>query len=82
MLKDHSTYTGASGMEETTRSTAADRLNLSQQVMEKKDRLMLGAVLHQGANTTAGEGLRVALGGSRALIDGLRSRLGSSRSEG
>ncbi|KES03549.1 peptidase M15 [Streptomyces toyocaensis] len=136
---DHSTYTGASGIEETTRSTAADQLNLAQQVMKNpvfrhiaasrnvtvpgvgpvqntnsllgtsgiiglktgsstpaggnllwasevrigdKDRLMLGAVLHQGANTTAGEGLRTALDNSRALIDALRGRLGSSRSEG
>ncbi|MFF1277558.1 D-alanyl-D-alanine carboxypeptidase family protein [Streptomyces marokkonensis] len=136
---DHSTYTGASGIEETTRSTATDQLRLAQQVMKNpvfrdivasrtvtvprvgpvgntnsllgtsgviglktgsstpaggnllwasevrigdKNRLMLGAVLHQQANTTAGEGLRAALDNSRALIDGLRSRLSSLRSEG
>ncbi|MBT3150158.1 D-alanyl-D-alanine carboxypeptidase [Streptomyces sp. CHD11] len=133
------TYTGASGIEVTTTSTAVDQLRLARQVMRNpvfrdivatrtvtvpgagpvsntntllgtsgviglktgsstpaggnllwacevrvgdRDLMMLGAVLHQRAGTTAGEGLRAALDNSRALIDGLRGRLASPRSEG
>ncbi|MFF4172404.1 D-alanyl-D-alanine carboxypeptidase family protein [Streptomyces sp. NPDC001744] len=134
---DRSVYTGASGIEVTTTSTAVDQLKLAREVMKNPvfreivasrsvtvpgtgpvsntnsllgdsgvvglktgsstpaggnllwasevrvdggTRLLLGAVLHQRAGTTAGEGLRAALGNSRALIDGLRGRLASSRS--
>lgn len=136
---DRTTYTGASGIEATTTSTAVDQLRLARRVMKNpvfrdivadravtvpgtgpvsntntllgtsgviglktgsstpaggnllwacevrvdgRNLLMLGAVLHQRANTTAGEGLRAALDSSRALIDGLRARLASSRSGG
>ncbi|MGA5103228.1 D-alanyl-D-alanine carboxypeptidase family protein [Streptomyces cellulosae] len=43
--------------------------------------LLLGAVLHQRANTTPAEGLTAALEASRTLIDGLRARLRSTGSE-
>ncbi len=43
--------------------------------------LLLGAVLHQRANTTPAEGLTAALEASRTLIDGLRARLRSAGSE-
>ncbi|NEC50235.1 D-alanyl-D-alanine carboxypeptidase [Actinospica acidiphila] len=45
-------------------------------------RLLLGAVLHQRANTTPAEGLTAALEASRILIDGLRARPRSTGSEG
>ncbi|WP_377273382.1 D-alanyl-D-alanine carboxypeptidase family protein [Peterkaempfera sp. SMS 1(5)a] len=136
---DHSTYTGASGIEPTTRSTALDQLKLARQAMKDpvfravvasgtlalpgagpltntnsllgtsgvvgiktgsstpaggnllwasevrvggRTRLLLGAVLHQRANTSAGDGLRAAIENSRMLIDGLRDRLASARTEG
>ncbi|AZM58272.1 MULTISPECIES: D-alanyl-D-alanine carboxypeptidase family protein [unclassified Streptomyces] len=135
---DDTAYTGASGIEDTTTSTAEDQLRLARAVMENpvfrdivasrtvsvpgvgeldntngllgtagvvglktgsstpaggnllwasevrvgdRSRLMLGAVLHQRANTTAPEGMRAALDNSRALIEGLRSRLASSATE-
>ncbi|MEV7238360.1 serine hydrolase [Streptomyces sp. NPDC051020] len=46
-----------------------------------RTRLLLGAVLHQRANTTPGEGLQAALDSSRVLIDGLRDQLASARTE-
>ncbi|MGA5441744.1 D-alanyl-D-alanine carboxypeptidase family protein [Streptomyces griseoincarnatus] len=44
--------------------------------------LLLGAVLHQRANTTPAEGLTAALESSRTLIDGLRARPRTQGSEG
>ncbi|WP_121721232.1 D-alanyl-D-alanine carboxypeptidase [Streptomyces sp. E2N171] len=44
--------------------------------------LLLGAVLHQRANTTPAEGLTAALEASRTLIDGLRARPRTQGSEG
>ncbi|MFC9398141.1 D-alanyl-D-alanine carboxypeptidase family protein [Streptomyces sp. NPDC057027] len=128
----HSTYTGASGIEATTTSTAADQLDLARKAMQNPvfrdivgtrsvtvpgvgpitntnplldtpgvvgiktgsstpaggnllwacevrvgdtPRLLIGAVLHQRANTTPGEGLRAAVDSSRRLIAGLRDSL-------
>lgn len=136
---DHSRYTGASGIEPTTTSTATDQLKLVRQVMKDPvfravvasrnvtvsgigpitntnplldtpgvvgiktgsstpaggnllwaceirvgdtTRLLTGAVLHQRANTTPGEGLRAAVDNSRSLITALRDRLASARTEG
>ncbi|WP_055588396.1 D-alanyl-D-alanine carboxypeptidase family protein [Peterkaempfera griseoplana] len=136
---DHTTYTGASGVEPTTRSTASDQLKLARQAMKDpvfravvasrtvavpgagslantntllgtsgvvglktgsstpaggnllwasearvggRTRLLLGAVLHQRANTSAAEGLRAALENSKVLIDRLRDRLTTARTEG
>jgi D-alanyl-D-alanine carboxypeptidase (penicillin-binding protein 5/6) len=133
---DRSTYTGASGIEATTTSTAVDQLKLARQTMKdpvfreivaswsitvpgigpitntnslldtpcvvgiktgsstpaggnllwacevrigSTTRLLLGAVLHQRANTTPSEGLHAALEGSRRLITDLRDRLSSAR---
>ncbi|MEU3855499.1 serine hydrolase [Streptomyces sp. NPDC029554] len=135
---DHSTYTGASGIEPTTRSTAADQLTLARAAMKDPvfrdivasrtvtvpgigpihntnailntpgvvglktgsstpaggnllwacevrvgdtTRLLIGAVLHQRANTTPSEGLHAALDSSRILITELRSQLTSSRTD-
>ncbi len=126
------TYTGASGIEVTTTSTAADQLKLARRAMRNpvlrdivasreatvpgvgrvsnsntllgtsgvvglktgsstpaggnllwaseihtggRTRLLLGAVLHQRADTTPSEGLAAALEAAHALIDGLRGRL-------
>ncbi|MEU9762083.1 D-alanyl-D-alanine carboxypeptidase [Streptomyces sp. NPDC047985] len=134
----HSTYTGASGIEAGTTSTAADQVKLARQAMKNpvfrdivasrtvtvpgmdpvhnsnsllgtsgvvgiktgsstpaggnllwasevrigdRTRLLLGAVLHQRANTTPVEGLQAALDSSRVLIDGLRDQLVSARTE-
>ncbi|MGW5779184.1 D-alanyl-D-alanine carboxypeptidase family protein [Streptomyces sp. NPDC003863] len=128
----HSAYTGASGIEATTTSTAADQLALARKAMQNPvfrdivgtrsvtvpgvgpitntnplldtpgvvgiktgsstpaggnllwacevrvgdtPRLLIGAVLHQRANTTPGEGLRAAVDSSRRLIAGLRDSL-------
>ncbi|MFF0751865.1 D-alanyl-D-alanine carboxypeptidase family protein [Streptomyces sp. NPDC004267] len=128
----HSTYTGASGIEATTTSTASDQLALARKAMKNPvfrdivgtrsvtipgvgpitntnplldtpgvvgiktgsstpaggnllwacevrvgdtTRLLVGAVLHQRANTTPGEGLRAAVDSSRRLIEGLRAGL-------
>ncbi|MFI7005453.1 D-alanyl-D-alanine carboxypeptidase family protein [Streptomyces sp. NPDC050145] len=133
---DRSTYTGASGIEPTTTSTAVDQLKLARQTMKDPvfreivasrsvtvpgigpitntnslleipgvvglktgsstpaggnllwacevrtgdtTRLLLGAVLHQRANTTPSEGLHAALESSRRLITDLRDRLSSAR---
>ncbi|QER90053.1 D-alanyl-D-alanine carboxypeptidase [Streptomyces tendae] len=133
------TYTGASGIEVTTISTAADQLKLARRAMRNpvlrdivasreatvpgvgrvsnsntllgtsgvvglktgsstpaggnllwaseihtgdRTRLLLGAVLHQRADTTPSEGLAAALEAAHALIDGLRGRLLPVRTEG
>ncbi|GHJ91194.1 D-alanyl-D-alanine carboxypeptidase [Streptomyces sp. NE5-10] len=135
---DRSTYTGASGIEPTTTSTAVDQLKLAREAMKDPvfreivasrsvtvpdigpitntnslldtpgvvgiktgsstpaggnllwacevpsvgtNRLLLGAVLHQRANTTPGEGIQAALESGRRLITGLRDRLSSARTE-
>jgi D-alanyl-D-alanine carboxypeptidase (penicillin-binding protein 5/6) len=135
---DHSTYTGASGIEPTTRSTALDQLKLARQAMKDpvfravvaspsvsvpgagpmpntnallgtsgvvglktgsstpaggnllwasevrvggRTRLLLGAILHQRADTSASDGLRAALETGRKLIEGLRDRLTSARTQ-
>ncbi|MER8045990.1 D-alanyl-D-alanine carboxypeptidase [Streptomyces sp. NPDC094032] len=127
-----STYTGASGIEATTTSTANDQLALARKAMKDPvfraivatrsvtvpglgtitntnplldtpgvvgiktgsstpaggnllwacevrvggtTRLLVGAVLHQRADTTPGEGLRAAVDSSRRLIEGLRDAL-------
>ncbi|MFB7363298.1 D-alanyl-D-alanine carboxypeptidase, partial [Streptomyces hydrogenans] len=132
---DRSTYTGASGIEPTTTSTAADQVKLAREAMKDPvfreivasrsvtvpgigpitntnslldtpgvvgiktgsstpaggnllwacevraggtTRLLLGAVLHQRANTTPGEGIQAALASGRRLITDLRDRLSSS----
>ncbi|MFD5766469.1 D-alanyl-D-alanine carboxypeptidase family protein [Streptomyces sp. NPDC127049] len=134
---DRTTYTGASGIEPTTTSTATDQLVLAQAAMRHPvfrdivatrvvtvpgvgtitntnplldvpgvvgiktgsstpaggnllwacevrvggtPRLLVGAVLHQRANTTPVEGLHAAVDSSRRLITGLRDRL--ARTEG
>ncbi|MFF2773815.1 D-alanyl-D-alanine carboxypeptidase family protein [Streptomyces sp. NPDC058052] len=136
---DRSTYTGASGIEPTTTSTAADQLVLARTVMKHpvfreivatrtvtvpgvgpltntnplldvpgvvgiktgsstpaggnllwacevrlggEPRLLVGAVLHQRADTTPGEGLRAAVDSSRRLIAGLRDQLPRAGTEG
>ncbi|MEF9886488.1 D-alanyl-D-alanine carboxypeptidase family protein [Streptomyces sp. P9-A4] len=133
-----STYTGASGIEPTTTSTAVDQLKLARQAMKDPvfreivasrtitvpgigpitntnslldtpgvvgiktgsstpaggnllwacevrsgdtTRMLLGAVLHQRANTTPNEGMHAALENSRRLITDLRDRLTSARTE-
>ncbi|KQX52232.1 MULTISPECIES: serine hydrolase [unclassified Streptomyces] len=135
---DRSTYTGASGIEPTTTSTAVDQLKLARQAMmdpvfreivASRDitvpgigpitntnslldtpgvvgiktgsstpaggnllwacevrigdttRMLLGAVLHQRANTTPSEGMHAALENSRRLITDLRDQLTSARTE-
>ncbi|MFB7341652.1 D-alanyl-D-alanine carboxypeptidase family protein [Streptomyces hydrogenans] len=132
---DRSTYTGASGIEPTTTSTAADQVKLAREAMKDPvfreivasrsvtvpgvgpitntnslldtpgvvgiktgsstpaggnllwacevraggtTRLLLGAVLHQRANTTPGEGIQAALASGRRLITDLRDRLSSA----
>lgn len=129
---NHSTYTGASGIEATTTSTATDQLALARKAMRNAvfrdivatrsvtvpgvgtitntnplldtpgvvgiktgsstpaggnllwacevrvggtTRLLVGAVLHQRADTTPAEGLREAVDSSRRLITGLRDSL-------
>ncbi|WP_030748554.1 D-alanyl-D-alanine carboxypeptidase family protein [Streptomyces griseus] len=133
---DRSTYTGASGIETTTTSTAVDQLKLAREAMKDPvlreivasrsvtvpgigritntnslldtpgvvglktgsstpaggnllwacevrtagtTRLLLGAVLHQRAGTTPGEGIQAALENSRRLVTDLRDRLSSAR---
>ncbi|MFJ6518277.1 D-alanyl-D-alanine carboxypeptidase family protein [Streptomyces filamentosus] len=133
---DRSTYTGASGIETTTASTAVDQLKLAREAMKNPvlreivasrsvtvpgigpvtntnslldtpgvvglktgsstpaggnllwacevrtggtTRLLLGAVLHQRAGTTPGEGIHAALESSRRLVTDLRDRLSSAR---
>ncbi|MFF6901011.1 D-alanyl-D-alanine carboxypeptidase family protein [Streptomyces hydrogenans] len=135
---DRSTYTGASGIEPTTTSTAVDQVKLAREAMKDPvfreivasrsvtvpdigpitntnslldtpgvvgiktgsstpaggnllwacevpsggtTRLLLGAVLHQRANTTPSEGIQAALESGRRLITGLRDRLSSARTE-
>ncbi|GHA92060.1 D-alanyl-D-alanine carboxypeptidase family protein [Streptomyces termitum] len=137
-MKD-TTYTGASGIEPTTTSTAPDQVRLARAAMADPvfravvagrsvtvphlgtitntnpllddpcvvgiktgsstpaggnllwacevrvggaSRLLVGAVLHQRADTTPSEGLRAAVDSSRRLLTGLRDRLSEPRTEG
>ncbi|GEB57335.1 D-alanyl-D-alanine carboxypeptidase family protein [Streptomyces gardneri] len=132
-------YTGSSGIEPTTTSTAADQLRLTRAAMEDPvfravvatretivpglgtitntnplldtpgvlgvktgsstlaggnllwacevrvggtPRLLVGAVLHQRANTTPAEGLRAAVDASRGLLTSVRDRLAAAGTEG
>ncbi|MFF6886074.1 D-alanyl-D-alanine carboxypeptidase family protein [Streptomyces sp. NPDC012421] len=136
---DRTTYTGASGIEPTTVSTATDQLVLARAAMRHPvfreivasravtvpgvgtitntnplldvpgvvgvktgsstpaggnllwaceirvggtPRLLVGAVLHQRAGTTPGEGLHAAADSSRRLITALREQLPRTRTEG
>ncbi|MFD7572268.1 hypothetical protein ACFV6U_17360, partial [Streptomyces sp. NPDC059810] len=47
-----------------------------------KPRLLVGAVLHQRANTTPAEGLRAAVDTSRGLLTAVRDRLAAAGTEG